>query len=95
MSENKATVRSYIEGFNKNDHAQILDCLTDDILWTVFRHFRLSGKPAYDAAIENEDFSGYPELHIVRKATRSWLKSMGEPTGLTAKKSGWSWPRYS
>ena len=66
MSENKATVRRYIDGFNKNDHTQILDCLTDDIVWTVYGHFRISGKPAYDAAIENEDFSGYPELHIVR-----------------------------
>ncbi|WP_313812846.1 nuclear transport factor 2 family protein [Glutamicibacter sp.] len=65
-SANKATVRKYIDGFNKNDHAQILSCLTEDIVWTVYGHFRLQGKQAYDAAIENENFSGYPELHIVR-----------------------------
>lgn len=66
MSANKETVEKYIDGFNKNDHTQILSCLTEDIVWTVFGHFRLTGKQAYDAAIENEDFSGYPALRIVR-----------------------------
>ncbi|WP_461635885.1 nuclear transport factor 2-like protein, partial [Glutamicibacter soli] len=47
---------------------QILACLTEDIVWTVFGHFRLTGKQADDAAIENEDFTGYPLLRIVRMA---------------------------
>jgi ketosteroid isomerase-like protein len=29
-SENKRTVETYLNGFRKNDHAQILNCLTDD-----------------------------------------------------------------
>lgn len=66
MSANKETVKKYIDGFNKSDHAQILSCLTDDIEWTVFGHFRLSGKDAYDQAIESPDFSGPPVLEIVR-----------------------------
>ncbi|GAA3325744.1 nuclear transport factor 2 family protein [Paeniglutamicibacter sulfureus] len=66
MSANKDTVRKYIDGFNKSDHAQILSCLTEDIEWTVFGHFRLSGKDAYDGAIESPDFSGPPVLEIVR-----------------------------
>lgn len=66
MSANKDTVRKYIDGFNKSDHAQILSCLTEDIEWTVFGHFRLSGKEAYDQAIESPDFSGPPVLEIVR-----------------------------
>jgi DNA-directed RNA polymerase specialized sigma24 family protein len=30
-SENKQTVRRYIEGFTMSDHAQILSCLADDV----------------------------------------------------------------
>ena len=42
----------YLDGFRRNDHAQILSCLTDDIEWTVFGAFHLTGKQAYDEAIE-------------------------------------------
>ena len=66
MSVNKRTVERYIDGFNKSDHKQILDCLTDDIEWTVFGAFRLAGKDAYDREIENPAFSGSPEIRIVR-----------------------------
>jgi ketosteroid isomerase-like protein len=50
MSQNTATVERYLDGFRKSDHAQILSCLTDDIEWTVFGAFHLTGKQAYDAA---------------------------------------------
>ena len=53
VSPNKRTVETYIDGFNKSDHAQILSCLTDDIEWTVFGFFRVQGKDAYDREIEN------------------------------------------
>jgi len=35
MSRNTQTVETYVDGFRKNDHAQILSCLTDDIEWIV------------------------------------------------------------
>ena len=66
MSENKQTVEAYLEGFRKNDHAQILSCLTEDIEWTVFGGFRLTGKEAYDAAIEGPGFVPPPQLQVVR-----------------------------
>ena len=50
MSRNTETVERYLEGFRRNDHAQILSCLTDDIEWTVFGAFHLTGKEAYDKA---------------------------------------------
>ena len=56
MSRNTETVETYLDGFRKNDHAQILSCLTDDIEWTVFGAFHLKGKEAYDAAIEGPGF---------------------------------------
>ena len=52
MSRNIETVNRYLDGFRKNDHQQILSCLTDDIEWTVFGAFRLTGKEAYDKAID-------------------------------------------
>src|SRR3954449_4216276 len=65
-SANKQTVERYIDGFNKTDHEQILSCLTDDIEWTVFGWFQLSGKDAYDKEIENPGFTGSPRLTIHR-----------------------------
>src|SRR5687768_8313680 len=66
MSRNTQTVETYLDGFRKNDHAQILSCLTDDIEWTVFGAFHLKGKEAYDAAIEGPGFVRPPRLEVVR-----------------------------
>jgi ketosteroid isomerase-like protein len=66
MSPNKETVRKYIDGFNKSDHAQILSCLTDDIEWLMPGTFHLTGKDAFDKEIENDAFSGSPTVTITR-----------------------------
>jgi ketosteroid isomerase-like protein len=66
MSRNTDTVERYLEGFRRNDHAQILDCLTDDIEWTVFGAFHLNGKQAYDEAIEGPGWMAPPQLEVVR-----------------------------
>ena len=66
MSRNTETVERYLDGFRRNDHAQILSCLTDDIEWTVFGAFHLTGKDAYDAAIEGPGWVGPPSLDVVR-----------------------------
>lgn len=65
-SGNKQTVERYLDGFRRTDHDQILDCLTDDITWTVQGAFHLEGKDAYDAAIEGPGFAGDPDLEVVR-----------------------------
>ena len=66
VSAQQARRRRYIDGWNTSDHEQILSCLTDDIEWTVFGHFRLQGKEAYDAEIENPAFTGSPTVEILR-----------------------------
>jgi len=67
MSQNIDTVIRYLDGFRRNDHAQILSCLTDDIEWTVFGAFHLKGKEAYDKAIDGAPaFIDPPELEVVR-----------------------------
>ena len=86
MSQNIETVNTYLDGFRKNDHEQILSCLTDDIEWTVFGAFRLAGKEAYDKAIDGApDFVDPPELEIVRMVEQGDVV-MAELTG-TAKRS--------
>lgn len=66
MSRNTEVVETYVEGFRENDHAKILSCLADDVEWIVFGAFRLTGKEAYDAAIDGPDFVAPPKLEIVR-----------------------------
>ncbi|TDC85684.1 nuclear transport factor 2 family protein [Actinomadura sp. 7K507] len=67
MSRNIETVNTYLDGFRKNDHEQILSCLTDDIEWTVFGAFRLTGKDAYDKAIDGPpELIAPPRLEVVR-----------------------------
>ena len=81
MSRNIETVNTYLEGFRKNDHAQILSCLTDDIRWTVFGAFRLTGKAAYDKAIDGApEFIDPPSSRWCAwssRATWSWRSSPG------------------
>ena len=86
ISPNIETVNTYLDGFRKNDHEQILSCLTDDIEWTVFGAFRLAGKEAYDKAIDGAPaFVDPPELDIVRMVEQGDVV-MAELTG-TAKRS--------
>lgn len=66
MSDNKRTVEIYIDGFNKTDHARILSCLTDDVVWDIPGMFHITGKEAFDANIEHEDFTGHPTVTITR-----------------------------
>jgi ketosteroid isomerase-like protein len=65
-SPNKQLVETYLDGFRTNDHHKILSCLTEDIKWTVFGHFYLTGQEAYDAAIDGPGFVGPPRLEVVR-----------------------------
>jgi ketosteroid isomerase-like protein len=80
MSRNTQTVERYLDGFRRNDHAKILSCLTDDIEWTVFGFFRLTGKEAYDSAIEGPGFTGPPRLDVVRMVEQDDVV-MAELTG--------------
>ena len=53
MSQNTATVERYLDGFRLGTTTRrSCRCLTDDIEWTVFGAFHLTGKQAYDEAID-------------------------------------------
>jgi ketosteroid isomerase-like protein len=87
VSRNKETVERYLDGFRRNDHAQILSCLTDDIAWTVFGAFHLTGKQAYDDAIEGPGFTGPPRLEVVRMVEEGDVV-MAELTGSATRDTG-------
>ena len=88
MSRNTDTVNRYLDGFRAGDHDQILSCLTDDIVWTVYGAFRLEGKVAYDAAIDGgPEFDGPPRLDVVRMVEQDDVV-MAELTGSAARIDG-------
>jgi ketosteroid isomerase-like protein len=88
MSRNTDTVNAYLDGFRRNDHEQILSCLTDDIRWTVFGAFQLTGKEAYDKAIDGApDFIDPPELTVVRMVEQGDVV-MAELTGTAKRAAG-------
>ncbi len=62
----KAMVEAYFEGFRQTDHAAILDCLTNDVVWDLPGYKHLEGKIAFDGEIEGEQFNGSPALVIDR-----------------------------
>jgi ketosteroid isomerase-like protein len=66
MTENKPTVERYMDAFTRTDHAAILACLTDDVEWLIPGFFHVTGKDAFDGQIENEGFTGTPEITTTR-----------------------------
>jgi ketosteroid isomerase-like protein len=66
MTENKATVLRYMDGFNRSDHEAILACLTDDVEWLIPGMFHITGKAAFDREIENDAFVGRPDIRVDR-----------------------------
>jgi ketosteroid isomerase-like protein len=88
MSRNIETVNAYLDGFRKNDHEQILSCLTDDIEWTVFGAFHLTGTEAYDKSIDGApEFIDPPELEVVRMVEQGDVV-MAELTGTATRAAG-------
>lgn len=66
MTENKATVARYIEGFNEGDREKILSCLTDDVEWLIPGFFHVHSKQEFGGQITNDAFRGLPNVTIVR-----------------------------
>ncbi len=66
MNKNKVIVEKYMEGFNAGDHAKILSCLTEDVIWELPGVYYHVGKEAFDKEIENEGFTGKPIIKVTR-----------------------------
>jgi ketosteroid isomerase-like protein len=63
---NKEVIQTYMDGFRKVDHTQILSCLTDDVVWEMAGLFYKVGKEAFDKEIENDTFIGKPTITLIR-----------------------------
>ncbi len=55
-----------MDGFRATDHAKILACLTDDVVWDMPGFFHHEGKEAFDKEIENPNADGHPDITITR-----------------------------
>ena len=55
-----------MDGFNASDHAKILSCLTEDVVWEMPGFFLLKGKKEFDGEIENDAFVGRPDITVIR-----------------------------
>jgi ketosteroid isomerase-like protein len=64
MTPNKQTVEKYMQGFRESDHAAILSCLTEEVIWIMPGHYKHIGKEAFDKEIENENFIGSPTIQV-------------------------------
>ncbi|MCE0539321.1 nuclear transport factor 2 family protein [Kineosporia rhizophila] len=66
MSQRIDTVHRYLEGFRRSDHAAVLACLTEDVVWNIPGTRNTRGKAEFDTEIENPAFAGSPELLVER-----------------------------
>jgi ketosteroid isomerase-like protein len=66
MSDKKAAVEAYFEGFRRTDRAAILALLTDDVVWDLPGYKHLEGKAAFDGEIVGDGFEGSPTLELDR-----------------------------
>ncbi|HEX2400436.1 MAG TPA: nuclear transport factor 2 family protein [Mycobacterium sp.] len=65
MTQQKAVVEKYTDGFRRGDLAQILSCLTDDVVWALHGAKTLVGKDAFAAEADSGDGPN-PELTLDR-----------------------------
>ena len=53
MTEQKAVVDKYTDGFRTGGLAKILSCLTGDVVWALHRHKTLVGRDVFAAEADN------------------------------------------
>ena len=73
--------------FNETDHAAILSCLTDDVVWELPGVYLHKGKAAFDKEIENEGFTGKPVIKVSRMTEEDNIV-IAEGTVLATTKDG-------
>lgn len=66
MSARTQIVHRYLDGFRHSDHAAVLACLTDDVVWHIHGLRTTRGKAEFDDEIENPAFDGSPQLTAER-----------------------------
>jgi uncharacterized protein len=70
VTQQKAVVEKYTDGFRRGDLAQIVSCLTDDVVWALHGAKTLVGKDAFAAEADSGDGPN-PELTLDRAIEES------------------------
>jgi ketosteroid isomerase-like protein len=65
VTQQKAVVEKYTDGFRRGDLTQIVSCLTDDVVWALHGAKTLVGKDAFAAEADSGDGPN-PELTLDR-----------------------------
>jgi ketosteroid isomerase-like protein len=65
VTQQKAVVEKYTDGFRRGDLAQILSCLSDDVVWALHGAKTLVGKDAFAAQADSGGGSN-PDLTLDR-----------------------------
>jgi len=65
VSSQKATVQRYTDGFRSGDLAQILSCLTEDVVWALHGAKTLTGRAAFAAEADSARLLGGVHLQLV------------------------------
>jgi uncharacterized protein len=65
VTQQKAVVEKYPDGFRRGDFVQIVSCLTDDVMWGLHGTKTLVGKDAFAAEADGGDGPN-PELTLDR-----------------------------
>jgi uncharacterized protein len=66
MSDNKRTVKTYMDGFRATNRETILSCVTDDVEWEIPGLFKVQGRKAFESHIVDPGFSGNPVIDVSR-----------------------------
>jgi uncharacterized protein len=66
MTLQKQIVEKYMDGFRSTDHAKILSCVNENVIWEMPGFFYHEGKEAFDKEIENPNADGHPDISIIR-----------------------------
>jgi ketosteroid isomerase-like protein len=65
VTQQKAVVERYTDGFRRGDLAQIVSCLSDDVVWEWHGTKTMVGKDAFAEEADMGD-GPYPELRLER-----------------------------
>jgi hypothetical protein len=79
----KRVVERYIEGFRAGERETILGCLTDDVTWQMRPYFELSGRTAFENAIENDASPGLPDIQLTRLVEEARCSATSSTSGTT------------
>ena len=57
-------LETYVDGFRAGDHAAVLACLTDDVIWDIVGHATAAGADEFETLIDGPEGASLPRLTL-------------------------------